>query len=135
MPRTASAACRRTFRSLCVAALSRPAMSPFAARSFGDLLNRPMWRSVARSFASPLPVVETGGVYAAEGGAMADLGLQVLGLTLTRFVLKSIRGPASLVRLAGNRPGVSHRAKVPELVGVDHRADRLDPPVEDVQRH
>jgi hypothetical protein len=47
---------------------------------------------------------------------------------------RSIRAPARLVRLAGDRPGVRHRTHVPELVGVAHRADRLDPPVEYVER-
>ncbi len=44
----------------------------------------------------------------------------------TRFVLKSILGRASLIHLAGNRPGISDGAQVSELVWVDHRADRLD---------
>jgi hypothetical protein len=39
-----------------------------------------------------------------------------------------------LVRLAGDRPGVDHWTQVPELVRVGHCADRLDPPVEDVER-
>ena len=45
-------------------------------------------------------------------------------------LFRSIRGPASLVQLAGGRPGVRHRAHVPELVGVADRADRLNLPVE-----
>jgi transketolase len=49
-------------------------------------------------------------------------------------VAPSIRGPPSLLHLAGDRPGVRHRTHVPELVGVAHRADRLDPPVEYVKR-
>src|SRR5882757_1686279 len=48
--------------------------------------------------------------------------------------LISIRGPASLARLAEDRPGVRHRAYVPQLVRVDHRADRLDPAAEYVKR-
>src|SRR5262249_47978615 len=47
---------------------------------------------------------------------------------------RSIRGPASLAHLAGERPGVRHRAYVPELVGVAHRADHLNPPPEYVER-
>ena len=39
-----------------------------------------------------------------------------------------------MVHFAGDRPGVRHRTQVPELVGVAHRADRLDPPVEYVER-
>ncbi|HEV8561256.1 MAG TPA: reverse transcriptase domain-containing protein [Actinophytocola sp.] len=46
----------------------------------------------------------------------------------------SVPGPASLHHLAGNRPGVRHGTHVPELVRVDHRADRLDPPAEHVER-
>src|SRR5262249_17087112 len=41
--------------------------------------------------------------------------------------------PASPVHLAGDRPGVRHRAHVPQLVGVAHRADRLNLPVEYVE--
>ena len=55
--------------------------------------------------------------------AVADAGHAVYGVDL------SIRGPASLDRLAEDRPGVRHRTHMPELVGVLHRADRLDPPV------
>src|SRR5215217_3871355 len=46
----------------------------------------------------------------------------------------SVSGPASLLHLAGNRPGVRHGTHMPELVGVSHRADRLDTPAEHVQR-
>jgi hypothetical protein len=43
-------------------------------------------------------------------------------------LFRSIRGAAALVRLAGGRPGIRYRTHVPELVGVVHRADRLDLP-------
>src|SRR5271165_4682232 len=49
-------------------------------------------------------------------------------------LVRSILGPAGLVHLAGDRPGVRQRAHVPELVGVAHRADRLDLPVEYIKR-
>jgi len=39
----------------------------------------------------------------------------------------SVVGAASLIHLACNCPRVRHRTQVPELVGADHRADRLDP--------
>src|SRR6266700_1885782 len=52
----------------------------------------------------------------------------------TGHTVRSICGPASLVHLAGDRPGVRHRTQVPELVGVDHRAYRLNLPVEYVER-
>jgi hypothetical protein len=42
----------------------------------------------------------------------------------------SIRGPARVVYLANDRSGVHHRTHVPERVGVLHRTDRLDLPVE-----
>src|SRR6266545_3042129 len=32
-------------------------------------------------------------------------------------------------------PRVRHRTHVPELVGVSHRADRLDSPAEHIERH
>src|SRR5215204_3527860 len=51
-----------------------------------------------------------------------------------RFVFKSISRPASVARLAVDRPGVRHRTQVPELVGVDHRADGLDLTLKDVER-
>src|SRR6266545_5647713 len=46
----------------------------------------------------------------------------------------SVVGAASLIHLACNCPRVRHRTQVPELVGADHRADRLDPPAEHVER-
>jgi hypothetical protein len=51
-----------------------------------------------------------------------------------RQLFWSICGPASLVRLPEDRPGVGHWTYVPEFVGVDHCADRLDLPIEDVKR-
>src|SRR3712207_6206232 len=59
---------------------------------------------------------------------------QSLDSALTRSVLESIGAPASLLRLAGDGPGVRHRTQVPEFVGVDQRVDGLDPPVEYVER-
>src|SRR5688500_6404457 len=50
------------------------------------------------------------------------------------FRFKSMSRPASLARLAVDRPGVRHRTQVPELVGVDHRADCLDLTLKDVER-
>src|SRR5580704_15981309 len=50
-------------------------------------------------------------------------------------LFRSILGPPGLVHLAGDRPGVPHRTHVPELVGVLHRADRLDPPAKYVKRY
>jgi hypothetical protein len=41
-------------------------------------------------------------------------------------LLRSICGPAGLVRLAQDRPGVPHGTNVPELVGVDHRGGEAE---------
>src|SRR5690242_7790181 len=57
----------------------------------------------------------------------------MIGCTLPPDLSRSIRAPARLARLAKDRPGVGYRAHVPELVGIDHRADHLDLPVEDVE--
>jgi len=46
---------------------------------------------------------------------------------------RSDRRPAGLVSLADDRPGIGCGAQVPELVGVEHRADRLDLSVGDVE--
>src|SRR5215207_4029658 len=46
----------------------------------------------------------------------------------------SVVRAASLLHLACNCPRVRHRTQVPELVGVSHRADRLDPPAEHIER-
>ena len=74
-------------------------------------------------------------------GMQIGLGLLVLLVAiigyrgfLRRHPPGSVRGVASLVHLAGDRPGVRHRTHVPELVRVLHRADRLDLPVEYVER-
>src|SRR5580658_4245319 len=47
----------------------------------------------------------------------------------------SARGPARPDRLVHDRPAVRHRSDVPELVRVEHRADRLDLPAQYVERH
>src|SRR6266498_5906392 len=47
----------------------------------------------------------------------------------------SVVRAAGLLHLAGNCPRVRYRAQVPELVGVNHRADRLDAPVEHIEGH
>jgi hypothetical protein len=46
----------------------------------------------------------------------------------------SVSEPASLLHLACNCPRVRHGTHVPELIGIDHRAGRLDPPAEHVER-
>src|ERR1700756_103909 len=48
--------------------------------------------------------------------------------------LGSPLGPAALDRLAVDGPDVPHWTNVAELGGVDHRANRLDLPVTDVER-
>jgi hypothetical protein len=75
-------------------------------------------------------------------GMQIGLGLLVLLVAiigyrgfLRRHPPGSVRGVASLIHLAGDRPGVRHRAHVPELVRVAHGANRLDLPVEYVERH
>src|SRR5690242_15639651 len=52
---------------------------------------------------------------------------------LEQLLYGSSRRPAGLGRLMEDRPGVRHRTDVPELIWVDHAADRLDPPVQDVE--
>jgi hypothetical protein len=47
---------------------------------------------------------------------------------------RSVVGAASLIQLAAKGPRVRDRAQASELVGIEHRADRLDLPVEYVER-
>src|SRR3954471_4595871 len=69
------------------------------------------------------------GLFASTAAGAAAAGCRVG----PRRLACSAWGPASLVRLADDRPGVRDRAQVPELVRGDHRVDPPDPPAEDVE--
>lgn len=46
----------------------------------------------------------------------------------------AVRGPCARLASRQDLPGIRDRAQVPELVGIEHRADRLDPAAEYVER-
>lgn len=57
-----------------------------------------------------------------------------LGMSAAHL-MRSMCPSSERVGLAEDSPRVSHRSDVPELVGVDHRPDRLNPAVEHVECH